>query len=235
VYRTQHGANTHETVGKLHFVIPHIIIAPALCISPPIERESLQERLAAPWHFLVSGLLDDTTKKLTDQVVWATPTIVFLVIPYDTCLPCYIMTLQNFSIFDEEEGLKYIRHLVTTELKSIKEATDFLVKNAPRIAADVAAASLDTIDVKTLEIALPSGKKDVIWNVYFTPPPSMSIFHYMEWTQAARQLTYESDFSLGVARMGDLQFVCSGCKSYDHPGYASSNASPVGSARRPSQ
>jgi hypothetical protein len=45
----------------------------------------------------------------------------------------------------------------------------------------------------------------------------MSIFHYMEWTQAARQLAYESDFGLGVACTGDLQFICGGCKSYDHP------------------
>ncbi|KAJ7802285.1 hypothetical protein B0H14DRAFT_3488594 [Mycena olivaceomarginata] len=198
VYRTHHEANARETVGKLHYVIPRIVVAPALRISPPIERESLQERLAAPWHFLVSGLLEEVTKKLTDQVVWATPTIVFLAIPYDTPLPRYIMTLQNFSIFDEEEGLKYIRRLVTTKLKSIKEATDFLVKNAPGIAADVAAASLDTIVVKALEIALPGGKKDVVWN-------------------AARQLVYESNFGLGVARTGDLQFICGGCKSYDHP------------------
>ncbi|KAJ7834818.1 hypothetical protein B0H14DRAFT_3461840 [Mycena olivaceomarginata] len=185
MYHAHHEANACETVGKLHYVIPRIVVAPTLCISPLIERESLQERLATPWHFLVSGLLDDPTKKLTNQVVWATLTIVFLAIPYNTPLPHYIMTLQNFSTFGKEEGLKYIHRLITTKLKSIKEATDFLVKNTPGIATDVAATSLNTIDVKTLEIALPSGKKDIVWNVYFTPPPSMSIFHYMEWTQAA--------------------------------------------------
>ncbi|KAJ7330286.1 hypothetical protein DFH08DRAFT_815208 [Mycena albidolilacea] len=217
VYRAHYKANTQETVGKLHYAIPRIVVAPALRISLPIGRESFQERLAAPWHFLVSGLLEEVTKKLTDQVVWATLTIIFIAIPYNTPLPRYIMTLQSFSIFDEEEGLKYIHRLITTKLKSIKEATDFLVKNTPGIASDVAAASLDTINVKALEIALPGGKKDVVWNVYFTPPHSMSIFHYMEWTQAARKLVYESDFGLGVAHTGDLQFICGGCKSYDHP------------------
>ncbi|KAJ7782179.1 hypothetical protein B0H14DRAFT_2630824 [Mycena olivaceomarginata] len=204
VYCAHYEANARETVGKLHYVIPRIVVAPPLRISPPIERESLQERLAAPWHFLVSGLLEEATKKLTDKVVWATPTIVFIAIPYDTPLPRYIMTLQNFSIFDEEEGLKYIRRLVTTKLKSIKEATDFLVKNAPGIAADIAAASLDTIDVKALEIALPGGKKDVVWNIYFTPPHSM---------------LHANSFTSPTSGWGspDLQFICGGCKSYDHP------------------
>ncbi|KAJ7791593.1 hypothetical protein B0H14DRAFT_2624836 [Mycena olivaceomarginata] len=216
VYHAHHEANARETVGKLHYVIPRIVIA----ASPPHQpahragvSPGAPRRPLALLSLRTAGGGDQEAHR-PSRLGYAP--IVFLAIPYDTPLPRYIMTLQNFSIFDEE-GLKYIRRLVTTKLKSIKEATDFLVKNAPGIAADVAAASLDTIVVEALEIALPGGKKDVVWNVYFTPPHSMSIFHYMEWTQAARQLVYESDFGLGVARPGDLQFICGGCKSYDHP------------------
>ncbi|KAJ7791290.1 hypothetical protein B0H14DRAFT_3500634 [Mycena olivaceomarginata] len=98
------------------------------------------------WPPLVSGLLDDATKKLTDQVVWATPTIVFLAIPYNTPPP---------TLHHDPPKLLNLR-------RGGAKATNFLVKNTPGIATDVPAASLDTIDVKTLEITLPGGKKDIV-------------------------------------------------------------------------
>jgi hypothetical protein len=127
------------------------------------------------------------------------------------------MSLQNFTIFDHEEGVRFIRATVMTKLKAIRDAGDALVVNAG-IDATAAEACLDTITVKPLDIALPGGRTDTVWNVYFTPPPTLSLSHYLKWTQAARGIKYETDnFGTGVARTGEDQFTCGGCRSYDHP------------------
>ncbi|KAJ7787013.1 hypothetical protein B0H14DRAFT_2629842 [Mycena olivaceomarginata] len=197
-YRPKYDPNPREMVQKLKYVIPRLVDASNVIISPPTARENLTERSPAPWHFLISSLPEALLKKLTDQVLWSTPTIIFIVIPYDTPLPRYIMSLQNFTIFDHEEGVRFIHATVMTRLKAICDAVDALVVNAA-IGATAAEACLDTITVKPLDIVLPGGKTDT-------------------WTQAARSIKYETDnFVTGIARTGEDQFTCGGCRSYDHP------------------
>ncbi|KAJ7305601.1 hypothetical protein DFH08DRAFT_976168 [Mycena albidolilacea] len=216
-FRPKYDPNPRDVVQKLKYVIPRIVDASNVIISPPTARENLTERSPAPWHFLISSLPKASLKKLTDEGFWSTPTITFIVIPYDTPLPKYIMTLQNFTIFDHEEGIKFIRATVLTKLKAISGAIDALAVNAG-IDATTAEACLDTIVVKPLDIALAGGKTDTVWNIYFTVPPTLSLSHYRMWTQAARGIKYETDnFGTGVARKGEAQFRCGGCGSYDHP------------------
>ncbi|KAF8135317.1 hypothetical protein K438DRAFT_1997359 [Mycena galopus ATCC 62051] len=219
VYRAKYDPNPRELVQKLNFVIPRLVAAPALRISPPAVHEILSERLAAPWHFLISSIPKESLDTLTGQGVWSTPTVTFLVFPYDMPLPRYIMTLQNFTIFDEDEGLKFIRATILTKLKAIKGATEALAANAPSPEkASAAVDSLDTLEVKSLNIALPGGKSDTVWNIYFTPPPHLPLFNLMDWSTKVRTLTFETDHhGTGVPRQGALQLFCVGCKSYDHP------------------
>ncbi|KAJ7722911.1 hypothetical protein B0H14DRAFT_3623551, partial [Mycena olivaceomarginata] len=100
---------------------------------------------------------------------------------------------------------------------AISGAVDTLAVTAG-IDATTAEACLDTIVVKPLDIALAGGKTDTVWNIYFTAPPTLSLSHYLMWTQAARGIKYETDnFGTGVARTGEAQFGCGGCGSYDHP------------------
>ena len=75
VYRGKYEANARDTVSKLKFVIARLVDAPALVISPPTAREDLEERLPAPWHFLISSIPEESLKQLTAQGVWSTPKI----------------------------------------------------------------------------------------------------------------------------------------------------------------
>ncbi|KAJ6450260.1 hypothetical protein C8R45DRAFT_119930 [Mycena sanguinolenta] len=218
VYRGKYEANARDTVSKLKFVIGRLVDAATLIVSPPTAREELEERLPAPWHFLISSISEESLKQLTTQGVWSTPTITFFVFNYDMPLPRYIMSLQNFTAGDDPEGCKFVARIVTAKLKAIKEATDFLIKHSAAEDAKAAAETLDTIEAHSLEIALPGGATDVIWNIFCSPPTSMSFFKYLEWTNSARSLRYDTDnHGTGIARMGAAQLFCVGCKSYDHP------------------
>ncbi|KAJ7038704.1 hypothetical protein C8F04DRAFT_1179381 [Mycena alexandri] len=185
--------------------------------APPTAREELEERLPAPWNFLVTDIAADALKKLTDQGWWSTPTITFYVFGPDIPLPRYIMTLQNLCTGADHEACKFVARIVTDKLKSLKEASEFLIKHSAAGDKD-AESALDTIEAKPLEIALPGGESDLVWNIYFTPPKSIDFFRLLEWTSSARKLTYDTArHGTGVPRVGRDQLFCIGCKGYDHP------------------
>ncbi|KAJ7689377.1 hypothetical protein B0H16DRAFT_1487232 [Mycena metata] len=218
VYRAKYSANARDTVSKLTYVIPKLVDTPKVIISPPTAREELNERLPAPWNFLISGINPAALKKLIDQGWWSTPTITFYVFDYNVPLPRYIMTLQNLCTPSDPEACKAVARLVKDKLKSIKEASEFLAKHSAASDAKEAEGALDIIEAKPLEIALPGGETDLLWNIYFTPPKSIDFFRLLEWTTAARDLTYDTALhGTGVPRVGSDQFFCQGCKGYDHP------------------
>lgn len=56
-----------------------------------------------------------------------------------------------------------------------------------------------------------------IWNVYFDSPPAFTLKQYFDWTNLMCTFFYISeDYGYGTARQ-DAQFVCIGCKLFDHP------------------
>ncbi|KAG1773492.1 hypothetical protein EDD22DRAFT_999332 [Suillus occidentalis] len=59
--------------------------------------------------------------------------------------------------------------------------------------------------------------KETVWNIYFDSPPALTLKQYFDWTNLLRTLFYISeDYGYGTARQ-DTQFICMGCKSFDHP------------------
>ncbi|KAJ7018272.1 hypothetical protein C8F04DRAFT_1277856 [Mycena alexandri] len=218
VYRAKYAANTRDTVSKLTYVIPKLVDVPKVIISPPTARDELEERLPAPWNFLITGISAEALKKLTDQGWWSTPTITFYVFDNNTPLPRYIMMLQNLCTGTDNEACKFVVRLVKDQLKSLKEASEFLIKHSSD--PKEAEGALNTIEAKPLEIALPGpdGGTDLVRNIYFTPPTSIDFHRLLEWCSAARKLTYDSRrHGTGVPRVGRDQFFCIGCKGYDHP------------------
>ncbi|KAJ7831748.1 hypothetical protein B0H13DRAFT_2113174 [Mycena leptocephala] len=218
VYRAKYSENARDTVSKLGFVIKRLVNAPTVVIAPPTANEGLGERLPAPWNFLLSSIPKESLKRLTDQGLWSTPTITFFVIPFDAPTPNYIMTLQNLTANDDEEGAKFVARIVRDKLKSIKEASEFVVNHSSKDDEKAATTFLDTIFVTPLEIALPGGGTDVVFNIYCVPPPSLSFSDFLKWTSSARNIRYDTaSHGSGVARTGRDQLFCVGCKGYDHP------------------
>jgi hypothetical protein len=59
--------------------------------------------------------------------------------------------------------------------------------------------------------------KETVWNVYFESPPNFTLKQYFDWTNLLRTFFYISeDYGYGTAHQDD-QFMCVGCKSFDHP------------------
>ncbi|KAJ7136379.1 hypothetical protein C8R43DRAFT_1020592 [Mycena crocata] len=218
LYRAKYVPNARDSILKLLFVIPRLVDAPKVVISPPTAREELDERLPAPWNFLISSIPEASLKTLTDQCVWSTPTITFLVFTFDMPIPRYIMTLQNFTCVDSIESNKFIARTIKEKLIGYKEATEFVVKHSSEADRKHAEAMIESIDVRSQEIAIAGGQTDIIWNVYCSPPNSLGFFRFLEWCTAARSYTFDTArFGTGVPRMGREQLFCVGCKSYDHP------------------
>ncbi|KAJ7883245.1 hypothetical protein B0H13DRAFT_2046927 [Mycena leptocephala] len=216
--QAKNSENARDTVSKLSFVIKRLVNTPTVVIAPPTANEDLGEHLPAPWNFLISSIPEESLKRLTDQGLWSTPTITFLVFPFDMPVPNYIMTLQNLTADNDEEGAKFVAHVVKDKLKSIKEASEFVVNHSSKDDEKAVAAFLDTIYVTPLEIALPGGGTDIVFNVYCVPPPSLSFSDFLKWTSSVRNIRYDTaSHGSGVARTGCDQLFCVGCKGYDHP------------------
>ncbi|KAJ7252021.1 hypothetical protein C8J57DRAFT_1723036 [Mycena rebaudengoi] len=217
IYRAKYMPNVRDIVSKLSFVIPRLVEAPELIISPPTSRDDLDERLTAPWNFLLSDIPQASLDQLTNQGLWSTPTISFMVLPFDLPLPNYICTLQNFSLPDSVKSNTIIADAVKAKLKSIKEASDYINKYAETTDTDVAMTTINSIEVKSLEIATSATETDIVWHVY-CKPPQMDFFRYLDWCSSVCALTFDTErFGTGVPRMGKDQLFCVGCKSYDHP------------------
>jgi hypothetical protein len=218
VYRAKYTPNPRDVISKLSFVIKRLVEAPEVLIAPPTSVEDLEEHLPAPWNFLLSSISEESLQKLIDGGLWSTPTISFFVFPYDMPLPNYIMTIQNLTANDDEEGTKFVARTVKEKLKSIKEASDFVVNHCSKDDEKAAADFLDTIHASPLEIALPGGRTDIVFNIYCVPPPSLSLSDFLKWTNSARTIRYDTvSHGSGVARTGRDQLFCVGCKGYDHP------------------
>jgi hypothetical protein len=91
-------------------------------------------------------------------------------------VPNYIMTLQNLTADDNEEGAKFVVCVVKDKLKSIKEASVFVVNHSSKDDKKAAATFFDTIYGTPLEIALPRGGTNIFFNVYSPLLPEQSVF-----------------------------------------------------------
>ncbi|KAJ7124564.1 hypothetical protein C8R43DRAFT_1147227 [Mycena crocata] len=184
LYRAKYVPNARDSILKLLFVIPRLVDAPKVVISPPTAREELDERLPAPWNFLISSIPEASLKTLTNHI----------------------------------ESNKFIARTIKEKLIEYKEATEFVVKHSSEADRKHAEAMIESIDVRSQEIAIAGGQTDIIWNVYCSPPNSLGFFRFLEWCTAARSYTFDTArFGTGVPRMGREQLFYVGCKSYDHP------------------
>ncbi|KAJ7803832.1 hypothetical protein B0H13DRAFT_2687632 [Mycena leptocephala] len=204
VYRAKYTPNPRDVISKLSFVIKRLVKAPEVLIAPPTSVEDLEERLPAPWNFLLSSISEESLQKLIDGGLWSTPTISFFVFPYEMPLPNYIMTIQNLTANDDEEGTKFVARTVKEKLKSIKEASDFVINHCSKDDKKAAADFLDTIQPR------PSRSP--------SPGAGQTSSSTSTWTSSARTIRYDTvSHGSGVARTGRDQLFCVGCKGYDHP------------------
>jgi hypothetical protein len=79
-------------------IIKCIIDAPNVLVSTPIAEVCPSGPFSAPWHFLVSGMTQNTTDHLIGLQMVATNAAIIFTLPFDKPLPLYIGTLKGYSL-----------------------------------------------------------------------------------------------------------------------------------------
>ncbi|KAG1779308.1 hypothetical protein EV702DRAFT_1043777 [Suillus placidus] len=218
---TKYEENAQMTTIKMCNVIALIIgetVATSLLISTPSAEGELYERLPPPYHFLISGIPQNTISRLTGLGVCSTPEITCFFIPFAQLLPNYICTLEHFTFPDCKESNTAIVDLVKHTIRIHPNTLQFIHRNIPSPDAKAAIRTINSICVTSLNIAVARSITHTMWNVQVDSPPNLSLKEYFEWTNLICDLQFASeDYGTGLVHSEDRQFLCTGCKSYDHP------------------
>ena len=207
-------------MSKLREVIAKIIgssDAASLLISTPIAAEDLEDRLPPPYHFLISGVPAESIDRLLALKVCSCSEISCFFVPFEQPLPNYVFTIENFTLPDSEASNIAVAEIVKRELRASPDLLHLLHTHLPTPDAEAAITTIDSIRVSSLNIAVSKAISHTIWNVYIDSPPNLSLNDYFSWLNRVRQLHFESeDYGTGTIRNDDKQFLCVGCKSFDH-------------------
>jgi hypothetical protein len=219
-FRAKYKENAQVTVAKLRGVITKIIgdsDAESLLVSTPIAAEGLEERFPPPYHFLISGIPPEVIAKLLALRVCSCSEVSCFFVPFDQPPPNYAFTVENFTFPDSEASNLAIAEIVRQELRASPDLLQLIHAHLPSPDAEAAIRTIDSIRVSSLNIATSKTVSYTVWNVYIDSPPNLPLNEYFSWLRRVRGLQFESeDYGTGLIRSDDKQFMCVGCKSFDH-------------------
>lgn len=220
-FRAKYEDNAQMTNIKICNLITLTVgeaAATSLLLSTPSAEGELYERLPPPYHFLISDIPQTAITRLTGLGVCSSPEITCFFIPFDQPLPNYICTLERFTLPDCTESNAEIAHLVKQTIRMHPHISLFIHDHIPTPDAEAAIKVINSIRITSLTVATSRTTSHTTWNVYADSLPNMSLKDYFEWTNLIRNLQFASeDYGTGIVRLEDKQFLCTGCKSYDHP------------------
>ena len=217
-YRAHFEPNAQETLTKITTLLTNLLGEnPSLLISAPTPDVPISdERHPPPWHYLISSISQEEIDKLVDWQVFSTPDITVFIVPFDQPLPKYICTLKNFPLQDTPNSTSKVTEIVKSTLHRAPDIGDLLT--AEGVDYPTAYKAIESFTVTSFRISVSATKKQTLWNVYCFDPPPIPLDKFFRWAKAIRRLEFFSeDFGIGVARTGDKQFKCIGCKAVDHP------------------
>lgn len=220
-WRAKFEPDAEATYSKLKNLIHKVVgrdAATSLVISTPQEDDSFTlERYPPPWHFLISGLSQSAMDFLVSMQVISTAELTVFILPFIQPVPTYLCTLENFTLPDSPESNTTVAGIVKRALSSHDVFTEYVRSEDPN--PDTLATVINSIYVTSLRIATTTSRKQTLWNVYCSRPPSfLNIDKYFIWQCLIRTARFRSeDYGMGAVRVGDKQFKCLGCKSLDHP------------------
>ncbi|KAG1789815.1 uncharacterized protein HD556DRAFT_1311014 [Suillus plorans] len=220
-FRAKYEDNMQMTNIKMRNLIALTIgetAAAPLLLSTPSAEGDLYERLPPPYHFLISSISQPAVTRLTGLGICSSPEITCFFIPYNQPLPNYICTLERFTLPDCAESNAEIASLVKQTIHMHPNISLFIHDHIPTPNAEAAIKVMNSIRIASLTIAVSRTISHTVWNVYADSLPNMSLKDYFEWTNLIRNLQFASeDYGTGLVQSEEKQFLCTGCKSYDHP------------------
>jgi hypothetical protein len=99
--RLHHAGYTDDLPAeatRIREVIKCIVHTPNVLVSTPIAKVCPSGPFSAPWHFLVSGMTQNTTDRLVGLQMVATDATIIFTHPFNKPLPLYIGTLEGYSL-----------------------------------------------------------------------------------------------------------------------------------------
>ncbi|KAG1879899.1 hypothetical protein F4604DRAFT_1679454 [Suillus subluteus] len=153
-----------------------------------------------------------------DMGTCSSPEATCFFVPYNQPLPRYICTLEHFTFPDAEARNLAIAEIVKRTISADHSVSEFIHKNIPSPDAEAALRAINSICISSLNVSVARNTTHTVWNVHVDSPPNLSLKDYFEWTSRIRNLLFISeDYGSATVRTEERQFVCSGCKSFDHP------------------
>jgi len=219
-YCARFEPNAQETLTKISMLLTRLLgeaeSSTLLISAPSHETPITDERLPPPWHYLISGISQQNLDKLVAWQVLSTPDITVFIVPFTQPLPNYICTLENFPLPDTPNSSAKVAQIVKSTLHRAPDIGDLLTAEGVDYAD--AYKAIESFAVTSFRVSISATKKQTLWNVYCMKPPQIALDKFFRWAKAIRRLEFFSeDFGVGVARTGDRQFQCVGCKAVDHP------------------
>lgn len=220
-FRARFEENAQSTVAKIRNVITQLIgsqRATDLLISPPTAEEPIPQRYAPPWNFLISGIPYEAIETLTNLAICSTAEVTCLFIPFEQPVPNYICTVENFTFQDSEKSNLLIAKIIRDTLRECPTIAEFIYHHALASNSDTVMNALESIRVTSLNLAISKSETVTVWNIYCDNLPRLSLEDFFLWAALIRNLRFPSDdYGTGLPRLNERQFVCTGCKSLDHP------------------
>jgi hypothetical protein len=208
---------------RIREVIKCIVNAPNVLVSTPIAEVCPSGPFSAPWNFLVSGMIQNTTDRLVGHQMVATGAAIIFTLPFNKPLPLYIGTLEGYLLDISPEESTTVADAVWATLIASPKISAFAHARLSAPDAGAVAAAYRSICVHGFKVKKSDTKLCNMWNVYCDCPPQMSFDTCLQWVKLIKNLMFPTeDHGVGTMcnvtdRGMDRQFLCLGCKSADPP------------------
>ncbi|KAF5384367.1 hypothetical protein D9615_003480 [Tricholomella constricta] len=222
-YDGNYDPQASDTVALIRKLIGKVVDAEEAVIAPPVRMNIINGRIQPPFHFLIWNISQYAADVLENRYVIATEDITVFVVPYDPPIPFFIMSLCDLTYPLTPRSHEAAADFVRSILSRNPEVAHFLHDNltAPQDAGAVNEAfrSIFAKGFTVQRLSTPDGLRtkfgpQVVWNIYFGKPLSLSLADYYSLINMIRNLSYISDdYGIGRPLKGDSAFQCAGCGS----------------------
>jgi hypothetical protein len=223
LYCTRYTDDLSAEATHIREVIKCIVNAPNVLVSTPIAKVHPSGPFSAPWHFLVSGMMQNTTDCLVGLQMVATDAAIIFTLPFNKPLPLYIGTLKGYLLDISPKESTIVADAIQATLIASPKIGAFAHARLSASDAGAVAAAYRSICVHGFKVKKSDTELHNMWNVYCDCPPQMSFDACLQWVKLIKNFMFPTeDHGVGTMcnvtdRGTDQQFLCLGCKSADHP------------------
>ncbi|EIW80718.1 hypothetical protein CONPUDRAFT_154725 [Coniophora puteana RWD-64-598 SS2] len=152
------------------------------------------------------------------QRVLCTKEITLFFVPWTPRRPGYLGTVEGFALGADPDEVSSALAEIKFFLRANQEAAVYLEEHMHLPDPQAYTRVVDSITITAVRIFGEGGKPLVVFNVICHDLPDLSVLDFQGWTSIIRTTVFTSTFfGRGSFRTGTRQFICTFCRSFDHP------------------